>query len=158
MADPICTIYAADCVKMRWPRYSETCGRWFEGAAFGSVREFCPGTLQGLAPQLPSSPAPLTRSENHPPPPASPTLTNPLVFQIHYWERDKQNQTEKVKVIFVPHTSVHLPNLTSYTPYLVTLTAFNTAGDGPPSDPRGGRTLPSGEECSAILSRCVLNV
>lgn len=79
----------------------------------------------------------------------------PLVFQIHYWERDKQNQTEKVKVIFVPHTSVHLPNLTSYTPYLLTLTAFNTAGDGPPSDPRGGRTLPSGEECSAILPRRV---
>ncbi|TNM85271.1 hypothetical protein fugu_007542, partial [Takifugu bimaculatus] len=64
-------------------------------------------------------------------------------YKIHYWERDKQNQTEKVKVIFVPHTHVHLTNLTSYTPYLVTLTAFNTAGDGPPSDPRGGRTLPS---------------
>lgn len=72
-------------------------------------------------------------------------------FQIHYWERDKQNQTEKVKVIFVPHTRVHLTNLTSYAPFLVTLTAFNTAGDGPPSDPRGARTLPSGEEYSLIL-------
>lgn len=74
-----------------------------------------------------------------------------LVSQIHYWERDKQNQTEKVKVIFVPHMHVHLTNLTSYTPYLVTLTAFNTAGDGPPSDPRGGRTLPSGEKYWVIL-------
>lgn len=74
------------------------------------------------------------------------TLTHALAPQIHYWERDKQNQTEKVKVIFVPHTRVVLTNLTSYTSYLVTLTAFNTAGDGPPSDPRGARTLPSGEE------------
>lgn len=54
-------------------------------------------------------------------------------------------------MIFVPHTRVHLTNLTSYTPYLVTLTAFNTAGDGPPSDPRGARTRPSGEEYSLIL-------
>lgn len=66
------------------------------------------------------------------------------MLQIHYWERDKQNQSEKVKVIFVPDTAVHLTNLSSYTPYLVTLTAFNTAGDGPPSDPRGARTLQSG--------------
>lgn len=66
--------------------------------------------------------------------------------QVHYWERDKQNQTEKVKVIFVPETRVHLHNLTSYTPYLVTLTAFNTAGDGPPSDPRGARTRQSGRK------------
>lgn len=54
-------------------------------------------------------------------------------------------------MIFVPHTRVHLTNLTSYAYYLVTLTAFNTAGDGPPSDPRGVRTLPSGEERSVIL-------
>lgn len=73
------------------------------------------------------------------------------MLQIHYWERDKQNQSEKVKVIFVPDTRVHLTNLTSYTPYLVTLTAFNTAGDGPPSDPRGARTLQSGRGLSIIL-------
>lgn len=70
-----------------------------------------------------------------------------FMLQIHYWERDKQNQSEKVTVIFVPDTRVHLTNLTSYTPYLVTLTAFNTAGDGPASDPRGARTLQSGKEC-----------
>lgn len=48
-------------------------------------------------------------------------------------------------MIFVPDTRVHLANLTSYTSYLVTLSAFNTAGDGPPSDPRGTRTLQAGE-------------
>ncbi|KAA8595226.1 hypothetical protein FQN60_012361, partial [Etheostoma spectabile] len=73
-------------------------------------------------------------------------------YKIHYWERDKQNQSEKVKVIFVPDTRVHLTNLTSYTPYLVTLTAFNTAGDGPPSDPRGSRTLQSAPSQPSYLS------
>ncbi|XP_076584593.1 protein sidekick-1 isoform X1 [Chaetodon auriga] len=73
-------------------------------------------------------------------------------YKIHYWERDKQNQSEKVKMIFVPDTRVHLTNLTSYTPYLVTLTAFNTAGDGPPSDPRGARTLQSAPSQPSYLS------
>uniref|UniRef100_A0A8C4GZ86 Protein sidekick-1 n=1 Tax=Dicentrarchus labrax TaxID=13489 RepID=A0A8C4GZ86_DICLA len=73
-------------------------------------------------------------------------------YKIHYWERDKQNQSEKVQVIFVPDTRVHLTNLTSYTPYLVTLTAFNTAGDGPPSDPRGARTLQSAPSQPSYLS------
>ncbi|XP_053271488.1 LOW QUALITY PROTEIN: protein sidekick-1-like [Pleuronectes platessa] len=73
-------------------------------------------------------------------------------MQIHYWERDKQNQSEKVKVIFVPDTRVQLTNLTSYTPYQVTLTAFNTAGDGPPSDPRGARTLQSAPSPPSYLS------
>ncbi|XP_033940621.1 protein sidekick-1 isoform X1 [Pseudochaenichthys georgianus] len=73
-------------------------------------------------------------------------------YKIHYWERDKQNQSEKVKVIFVPDTRVQLSNLTSYTPYLVTLTAFNTAGDGPPSDPRGARTMQSAPSAPSYLS------
>ncbi|XP_075890891.1 protein sidekick-1-like isoform X2 [Nelusetta ayraudi] len=73
-------------------------------------------------------------------------------YKIHYWERDRQNQTEKVKVIFVPDTRVHLANLTSYTPYLVTLSAFNTAGDGPPSDPRGTRTLQAAPSQPSFLS------
>ncbi|XP_056136412.1 protein sidekick-1-like [Lampris incognitus] len=73
-------------------------------------------------------------------------------YKIHYWERDKQNQSEKVKVIFVPETRVRLVNLTSYTPYLVTLTAFNIAGDGPPSEPRGARTLQSAPSQPSFLS------
>ncbi|XP_010789190.1 protein sidekick-1-like [Notothenia coriiceps] len=73
-------------------------------------------------------------------------------YKIHYWERDKQNQSEKVKVIFVPDTRVQLSNLTSYTPYLATLTAFNTAGDGPPSDPRGARTMQSAPSAPSYLS------
>lgn len=72
--------------------------------------------------------------------------------QIHYWERDRQNQSEKVKTSFTPDTHVRLTNLTSYTPYLVTLTAFNMAGDGPPSNPHGARTLQSGMEHSVGLA------
>ncbi|XP_020795716.2 LOW QUALITY PROTEIN: protein sidekick-1-like [Boleophthalmus pectinirostris] len=73
-------------------------------------------------------------------------------YKIHYWEREQQNQTEKVKVVFVPHTSVHLTNLSSYTAYMLTLTAFNTAGDGPPSDPRGSRTQQSAPSEPSFLS------
>uniref|UniRef100_A0A8C4ZXH8 Sidekick cell adhesion molecule 1 n=1 Tax=Gadus morhua TaxID=8049 RepID=A0A8C4ZXH8_GADMO len=66
-----------------------------------------------------------------------------LTLQIHYWERERQNETDKVTVVFVPDTSARLANLTSYTHYMLTLTAFNTAGDGPPSEPRGARTQQS---------------
>uniref|UniRef100_A0A6Q2ZJC6 Sidekick cell adhesion molecule 1a n=1 Tax=Esox lucius TaxID=8010 RepID=A0A6Q2ZJC6_ESOLU len=62
-------------------------------------------------------------------------------YKVHYWQRDYQNQTEKVTVVFVPDTRVRLANLTCYTPYLVTLSAFNAAGDGPPSEPRSAKTL-----------------
>ncbi|XP_039507778.1 protein sidekick-1 [Pimephales promelas] len=62
-------------------------------------------------------------------------------YKIHYWEKDRQNETEKELVLFVPDTSVHLKNLTSYTTYHVQLSAFNTAGDGPLSAARKGRTL-----------------
>ncbi|XP_076004254.1 protein sidekick-1-like isoform X2 [Genypterus blacodes] len=83
-----------------------------------------------------------------------PETQNGLIqgYKIHYWERDKQNQSEKVKMIFVPDTRVRLTNLTSYTPYLATLSAFNTAGDGPPSDPRGARTLQSAPSHPSYLS------
>ena len=74
-----------------------------------------------------------------------------LLSQIHYWEKDKQNETEKVKVLFVPDTSVRLKNLTAYTSYQVKLSAFNAAGDGPMSVPRKGRTLQAGE------SQCTLH-
>lgn len=72
---------------------------------------------------------------------------NMSFLQIHYWEKDRQNEneTEKELVLFVPDTCVHLKNLTSYTSYLVQLSAFNAAGDGPLSTARKGRTLQAGE-------------
>ncbi|XP_065110429.1 protein sidekick-1 isoform X1 [Paramisgurnus dabryanus] len=75
------------------------------------------------------------------PPPVETQNGNIQGYKIHYWEKDKQNETEKELLLFVPDTSVHLKNLTSYATYLVQLSAFNAAGDGPLSAARKGRTL-----------------
>lgn len=64
--------------------------------------------------------------------------------QIYYWEADGQNETEKMKVLFLPETTVKLKNLSSHTSYLVSVSAFNAAGDGPRSGPRQGRTHQAG--------------
>lgn len=58
---------------------------------------------------------------------------------------DNQNETERVKILFRPETNMRLKNLTSYTYYMVKLSAFNAAGDGPFSEPRRGRTLQAGK-------------
>ncbi|XP_049758675.1 protein sidekick-1 isoform X3 [Elephas maximus indicus] len=86
---------------------------------------------------------PLTASQLEvtwdPPPPESQN-GNIQGYKIYYWEADSQNETEKMKVLFLPETSVKLKNLTSHTKYLVSISAFNAAGDGPTSDPRQGWT------------------
>nr|XP_054363694.1 protein sidekick-1 isoform X2 [Mirounga angustirostris] len=74
-----------------------------------------------------------------PPPPESQN-GNIQGYKVYYWEADSQNETEKMKVLFLPETVVKLKNLTSHTQYLVRISAFNAAGDGPQSDPRQGRT------------------
>ncbi|PNI35199.1 SDK1 isoform 4 [Pan troglodytes] len=70
---------------------------------------------------------------------AAPAMA-PQNVQIYYWEADSQNETEKMKVLFLPEPVVRLKNLTSHTKYLVSISAFNAAGDGPRSDPQQGRT------------------
>ncbi|ELR62536.1 Protein sidekick-1, partial [Bos mutus] len=60
--------------------------------------------------------------------------------QIYYWEADSQNDTEKMRVLFLPETTAKLKNLTSHTKYLVSISAFNAAGDGPRSEPQPGCT------------------
>ncbi|XP_067911915.1 protein sidekick-1 isoform X2 [Heterodontus francisci] len=61
-------------------------------------------------------------------------------YKIHYWELQNQNETQKVKILFLPENTIRLKNLTSYTMYMVSVSAFNAAGDGPMSDPVEGRT------------------
>ncbi|XP_030646363.1 LOW QUALITY PROTEIN: protein sidekick-1 [Chanos chanos] len=73
-------------------------------------------------------------------------------YKIHYWEMDNQNETEKVKILFLPETTIRLKNLTSYTFYLVKLSAFNAAGDGPFSEPRRGRTLQAAPSAPSFIS------
>ncbi|XP_032897024.1 protein sidekick-1 isoform X2 [Amblyraja radiata] len=61
-------------------------------------------------------------------------------YKIYYWERENQNDTEKVRVLFLPENTIRLKHLMSYTMYVVSVMAFNAAGDGPRSQPAEGRT------------------
>ncbi|XP_007941083.1 protein sidekick-1 [Orycteropus afer afer] len=87
--------------------------------------------------------SPLTASQLEvtwePPPPESQN-GNIQGYKVYYWEADSQNETEKMRVLFLPETGLKLKNLTSHTKYLVSISAFNAAGDGPTSAPRPGRT------------------
>uniref|UniRef100_A0A8D0CKB7 Sidekick cell adhesion molecule 1 n=1 Tax=Scleropages formosus TaxID=113540 RepID=A0A8D0CKB7_SCLFO len=73
-------------------------------------------------------------------------------YKIHYWEKDSLNEMEKVKILFLPETTVRLKNLTSYTYYLVRLLAFNAAGEGPLSNPRGERTLQAAPSIPSFIT------
>ncbi|NXM38502.1 SDK2 protein, partial [Gymnorhina tibicen] len=61
-------------------------------------------------------------------------------YKIHFWEEQRQNESARVKTLFLPETGVKLKNLTGYTSYWVSVAAFNAAGDGPPSPPVKART------------------
>uniref|UniRef100_A0A8C1W7I8 Sidekick cell adhesion molecule 1a n=1 Tax=Cyprinus carpio TaxID=7962 RepID=A0A8C1W7I8_CYPCA len=86
------------------------------------------------------------------PPPAE--TQNGIIqgYKILYWEMDNQNETERVKILFRPETNMRLKNLTSYTYYMVKLSAFNAAGDGPFSEPRRGRTLQAAPSAPSFIS------
>lgn len=76
---------------------------------------------------------------------ASPGSPCPLLLlQIHFWEAQSQNESARVKTLFLPENGVKLKNLTGYTSYWVSVAAFNAAGDGPRSPPVKGRTQQAG--------------
>ncbi|XP_016371581.1 protein sidekick-2-like [Sinocyclocheilus rhinocerous] len=56
-------------------------------------------------------------------------------YKIYYWEFQLQNETERLRTLFLPELSVKLKNLTGYTNYMISVAAFNAAGDGPRSLP-----------------------
>ncbi|XP_063312409.1 protein sidekick-2 isoform X2 [Pelobates fuscus] len=56
-------------------------------------------------------------------------------YKIFFWEAMRKNETEKVRTLFLPESGVKLKNLTGYTTYLISVVAFNAAGDGPRSQP-----------------------
>nr|XP_015215986.1 PREDICTED: protein sidekick-1 isoform X1 [Lepisosteus oculatus]XP_015215987.1 PREDICTED: protein sidekick-1 isoform X1 [Lepisosteus oculatus] len=85
------------------------------------------------------------------PPPVETQNGNIQGYKVHYWENDNQNETEKVKILFLPETTVRLKNLTSYTSYSVKISAFNAAGDGPLSEPRKGRTLQAAPSAPSFI-------
>uniref|UniRef100_A0A8B9TCV8 Sidekick cell adhesion molecule 1 n=1 Tax=Anas platyrhynchos TaxID=8839 RepID=A0A8B9TCV8_ANAPL len=86
------------------------------------------------------------------PPPADSQNGNIQGYKIYYWESDVQNDTEKVKVLFLPETTVRLKNLTSHTRYMVCISAFNAAGDGPRSSPSQGRTHQAAPSAPSFLA------
>ncbi|XP_040308213.1 protein sidekick-2 isoform X2 [Herpailurus yagouaroundi] len=63
-------------------------------------------------------------------------------YKIYFWEAQAQrrNVTERVKTLFLAENGVKLKNLTGYTTYMVSVAAFNAAGDGPRSTPTRGQT------------------
>ncbi|ELR50265.1 Protein sidekick-2, partial [Bos mutus] len=61
-------------------------------------------------------------------------------YKIYFWEAQRRNLTERVKTLFLAENSVKLKNLTGYTAYMVSVAAFNAAGDGPRSTPTRGQT------------------
>uniref|UniRef100_A0A8C5B5A4 Fibronectin type-III domain-containing protein n=1 Tax=Gadus morhua TaxID=8049 RepID=A0A8C5B5A4_GADMO len=61
-------------------------------------------------------------------------------YKIYFWEFQLQNETERVRTLFLPELGVKLKNLTSYTSYMISVAAFNAAGDGPRCPPTRGRT------------------
>nr|XP_053782234.1 protein sidekick-1 isoform X3 [Desmodus rotundus] len=113
-----------------------------ESPATVPVEVFVGEAAPAMAPQHVQV-TPLTASQLEvawdPPPPESQN-GNVQGYKVYYWEADSPNDTEKMKVLFLPETVVKLKNLTSHTQYLVSISAFNAAGDGPRSDPRPGRT------------------
>uniref|UniRef100_A0A8C6FRP3 Sidekick cell adhesion molecule 1 n=1 Tax=Moschus moschiferus TaxID=68415 RepID=A0A8C6FRP3_MOSMO len=113
-----------------------------EGPASAPVEVFVGEAAPAQAPQRVQV-NPLTASQLEvawePPPPESQN-GNIQGYKIYYWEADSQNDTEKMRVLFLPETTAKLKNLTSHTTYLVSISAFNAAGDGPRSEPQPGRT------------------
>ncbi|XP_057170964.1 protein sidekick-1 isoform X2 [Ursus arctos] len=113
-----------------------------ESPASAPVEVFVGEAAPAMAPQN-IQVTPLTASQLEvtwdPPPPESQN-GNIQGYKVYYWEAGSQNETEKMKVLFLPETVVKLKNLTSHTQYLVSISAFNAAGDGPQSAPRQGRT------------------
>lgn len=108
-----------------------------------------PGSTQVPSGSVATRPQAEEQRGRHPfPPPRWPPASGSF-WQIYYWEADSRNETEKMRVLFLPETTAKLKNLTSHTQYLVSISAFNAAGDGPRSDPRQGRTHQAGRRTRA---------
>lgn len=113
-----------------------------ESPASVPVEVFVGEAAPAMAPQNVQV-TPLTASQLEvtwdPPPPESQN-GNIQGYKVYYWEADSRNETEKMKVLFLPEPVVKIKDLTSHTKYLISISAFNAAGDGPKSDPCQGRT------------------
>uniref|UniRef100_A0A8C8DYX5 Sidekick cell adhesion molecule 2b n=1 Tax=Oryzias sinensis TaxID=183150 RepID=A0A8C8DYX5_9TELE len=74
------------------------------------------------------------------PPPVNAQNGDIQGYKIYFWEFQRKNGTERLRTLFMPEAGVKLKNLTGYTNYMISVAAFNAAGDGPRSSPTRGRT------------------
>uniref|UniRef100_G3P9R9 Sidekick cell adhesion molecule 2a n=1 Tax=Gasterosteus aculeatus aculeatus TaxID=481459 RepID=G3P9R9_GASAC len=72
-------------------------------------------------------------------------------YKIYFWEFQLQNETERLRTLFLPELGVKLKNLTGYTTYMMSVAAFNAAGDGPRSLPTRGRTLQAAPSAPSFI-------
>ncbi|KAK2494395.1 hypothetical protein MC885_015796 [Smutsia gigantea] len=83
-------------------------------------------------------------------------------YKIYFWEAERRNLTERVKTLFLAENGVKLKNLTGYTAYVVSVAAFNAAGDGPRSTPTRGQTQQAGARpkcpCGFLGAKRALNI
>ncbi|XP_069762286.1 protein sidekick-1 isoform X2 [Narcine bancroftii] len=86
------------------------------------------------------------------PPPAEAQNGKIQGYKIYYWEQQNQNDTQKTRILFLPDNTVRLKNLASYTMYMVSVLAFNAAGDGPRSEPVEGRTHQSAPGAPSFIT------
>ncbi|XP_054992318.1 protein sidekick-1 isoform X1 [Sorex araneus] len=113
-----------------------------ESPASAPVEVFVGEAAPAMAPQNVEV-QPLTASQLEvtwgPPPPES---QNGIIqgYKVYHCEAGGGNATERMKVLFVPEAALRLKDLSPHTEYLVSIAAFNAAGDGPRSQPRAGRT------------------
>lgn len=79
-----------------------------------------------------------------------PVMPALLPLQIYFWEFQRKNVTERLRTLFMPEAGVKLKNLTGYTNYMISVAAFNAAGDGPRSSPTRGRTQQAGKSKQTV--------
>ncbi|KAM4664358.1 protein sidekick-2 [Discoglossus pictus] len=72
-------------------------------------------------------------------------------YKIFFWELLRKNETEKVRTLFLPESGVKIKNLTGYTTYLISVVAFNAAGDGPRSHPIRAQTQQAAPSAPASI-------
>uniref|UniRef100_UPI00358F1309 protein sidekick-2-like n=1 Tax=Myxine glutinosa TaxID=7769 RepID=UPI00358F1309 len=61
------------------------------------------------------------------------------------------NESERIRVLYLPETSVRLKGLEGFTRYSVRIIAYNTAGLGPSSSIATGRTLPAAPSAPSFI-------
>uniref|UniRef100_A0A8C4MRQ0 Sidekick cell adhesion molecule 2 n=1 Tax=Equus asinus asinus TaxID=83772 RepID=A0A8C4MRQ0_EQUAS len=150
-SEPLTTLQAGECPSLgslslaHCPFLSTGCSHLGEGPQDGGIN----GILLGFRIRYRELLYEGLRGEHHlttqldvtwEPPPLESQNGDIQGYKIYFWEAQRQNVTERVKTLFLAESGVKLKNLTGYTAYMVSVAAFNAAGDGPRSAPTRAQT------------------